>query len=97
MNATIAILTRWRRSLERLVRRFVRWKYIIQTHKDHAARLNRSVEVENVLLACASGKREMASRDECRALAYKLGVPDEFRSPNDKAEPLPPDGERGRH
>ena len=37
--------------------------------------LNRRVEVENVLLACAAGKRPMLTREECRALAFKLGVP----------------------
>ncbi len=83
MNAPIATATRWRRSLERLVRRFVRWKYVVLTYRDYAARLNRSVEVENVLLACAAGKRDALSKEECRLLAYKIGVPDVFRSPND--------------
>lgn len=82
MNAPIASTTRWRRALERKVRRFVRWKYVILTHRDYAARLNRSVEVESVLLACAAGKRPALSQKEYGQLAYKLGVPDEFRSPN---------------
>jgi len=63
----------------------VRWKYVIHTHKDYAARLNRSVEVEQALLDCASGKRPVLSRDECRQLAVKLGVPECFRSPNGQA------------
>lgn len=88
MNAPIATATRWRRSLERLVRRFVRWKYVVLTYRDYAARLNRSVEVESVLLACAAGKRDMLSKEECRQLAYKLGVPDEFRSPNCRIDEL---------
>ena len=70
--------------LHRMVRRFVHWKYVVLTHKDYAALLNRSVEVETVLLAGAAGKREMVSPEECLALAYKLGVPAEFRSPSDK-------------
>lgn len=69
-------------SLERMVRRFVRWKCAALTFCDYAARLNRSVEVENVLMACAGGKREMLSKEECRQLACKLGVPDEFRPPS---------------
>lgn len=85
MSAPIATETRWRRSLERLVRRFVRWEYVILTHKDYAARLNRSVEVEQALMDCASGKRPALSKDEYRQLAVKLGVPDEFRSPNKEA------------
>lgn len=71
----------WAVRCSALVRRFVRWKYVILTHRDYANRLNRSVEVENVLLACAAGKRDL-SKDECRQLAVKLGVPECFRSPN---------------
>ena len=74
----------WAVRCSALVRRFVRWKYVILTHKDYAARLNRSVEVEQALMDCAAGKRPALSKDECRQLAVKLGVPECFRSPNDK-------------
>lgn len=65
--------------MRRVIRFVVRWKYVILTYSDYANRLNRSVEVENVLLQVAQGKREQLSRDECRSLANKLGVPDAFR------------------
>lgn len=82
MNALIAAWMRWRRSLWR-------WKYVILAHRDHAALLNRSVEVENILRACAAGKRDPLSKEECRQLAHLLGVPDEFRLLNDRlARPL---------
>lgn len=41
--------------------------------------LGRRVDVENVLLAVAGGKRGPLSADECRDLAYRLGVTDEHR------------------
>ena len=45
----------------------------------------RRVKVENELWACAFGKREMPSREECRDWALLLGVPEEFkRFQNDK-------------
>ena len=94
MSAPIATATRWRLSLERLVRRFVRWKYVVLTYGDYHDRLNRSVDVEIVLLSVATGKRGPLTAEECRALAMKLGVPDEFRSPNEKlknAGPRTPD------
>lgn len=69
--------------LHRLVRRFVRWKYVVLTYRDYHNRLNRSVDVEIALWSVASGKRGPLTPDECRKLALKLGVPDEFRSPND--------------
>jgi hypothetical protein len=86
MNALIATATRWRRSLERLVRRFMRWKYVVLTYHDYHNRLNRSVDVETALWSVASGKRGPLNPDECRQLALKLGVPDEFRSPNVKGQ-----------
>lgn len=82
MNALIATATRWRRSLKRFVRRFVRWKYVVLTCRDYHNRLNRSVDVETALWLVASRKRGPLTPDECRQLALKLGVPDEFRSPN---------------
>ena len=43
--------------------------------RDHGKELNRRVEVENVLLAVWRGKRDMLTQEECKELAYKLGVP----------------------
>lgn len=37
--------------------------------------LNRRVEVEEVLLRAAAGRRPPPTAEECRALARKLGVP----------------------
>jgi hypothetical protein len=45
------------------------------------ADLNRRVDVENVLLSVAAGKRAALTPDECRDLAYRLGVPEEYRKP----------------
>ena len=42
---------------------------------EYAKELNRRVDVENVLAMVAAGKREMLTREECRQLAKKLGVP----------------------
>jgi hypothetical protein len=39
----------------------------------------RRVRVEQRLLDAASGKQPLPDRDECRALAHILGVPDEYR------------------
>lgn len=41
--------------------------------------LNRRVEVEQRLLDASSGKKPLPTAEECKALAYRLGVPDEFR------------------
>jgi hypothetical protein len=43
--------------------------------RNHGDELNRRVEVENVLLAVAKEKRPLLTPDECKALAYKLGMP----------------------
>lgn len=51
-----------------------RWR-IIRYHGDT---LNRSAEVENVLFAVAAGKRPLLTKEECRELAFKLGVPSHF-------------------
>lgn len=53
-----------------LYRLRVRWRMWRNTGSD----LNRRVEVENVLLSVASGKRGPLSKDECRELAFTLGV-----------------------
>jgi hypothetical protein len=47
-----------------------RWR-LITAHGDE---LNRRVEVENVLLAVAAEKRPALTPDECRKLAYRLGM-----------------------
>ncbi len=59
--------------------KFIRWKYVILTHKDYYKVLNRSVDVQDTLMAVAAGKRDLLSREECKKLASKLGVPDEFQ------------------
>jgi hypothetical protein len=48
-----------------------RWRLI----RNSGDMLNRRVEVENVLLSVAKGKRPPLTPDECKALACKLGVP----------------------
>lgn len=50
-----------------------RWRLI----RSHGSELNRRVEVENVLLSVAAGKRGPLSPDECRVLGLKLGTPRE--------------------
>ena len=57
------------------MKHLLRWLYAIRTIRSYANRLNRCVDVENVLLAVASGKRQILTREECRALAVKLGTP----------------------
>lgn len=58
-----------------MTRTVIRWLYALRTIRSYAASLNRRVDVENVLFAVAAGKRPMLSREECRALALKLGTP----------------------
>lgn len=50
-----------------------RWRLI----RNHGDELKRRVAVEQVLFDVARGKRGMLTQEECRALAYKLGVPSE--------------------
>ena len=57
--------------LQRLRALFSLWR----RYPDH---LNRRVDVENRLLMAASGKQPLPDADECRRLAYKLGVPSSF-------------------
>lgn len=52
-----------------------RWYYVARTFRNYGADLNRRVDVENTLLAVASGKRGPLTPAECWALAMKLGVP----------------------
>lgn len=42
-------------------------------HEEYSKALNRRVDVENTLAAVAAGKREPLTREECKALAQKLG------------------------
>jgi len=49
--------------------------------RSYEVSLNRRVAVEELLIAVANGKRDLLSREECRELAAKLGVPDDFMSP----------------
>lgn len=55
------------------------WLTRIRAHwrliRNHSHHLNVRVEVENVLLKVAAGKRGPLSKEECLALAYKLGMP----------------------
>lgn len=51
---------------------FSRWMFAARTFPSYAARLNRCVEVEQLLLDVANGKRDVFTRDECRALAFRL-------------------------
>lgn len=51
-----------------------RWRIVV----NHGDELNRRVTVENVLLNVASGKRPMLTKEECRQLAYKLGIPTKY-------------------
>ena len=57
----------------------MRWKYTILTYRDYHNRLNRIADVESTLWLVVAGKRGPLTCDECRQLALKLGVPDEFR------------------
>lgn len=59
--------------------KLIRWKYVLLTHKDYYKLLNRSVDVQDTLMAVAAGKRDALSREECKKLANKLGIPDEFQ------------------
>jgi hypothetical protein len=44
-----------------------------------AQSLNRRAEVEQWLFDASTGKRALPNAEECRALAMKLGVPNELR------------------
>lgn len=59
-------------------RQLYRWWYLLKTFRDHAARLNRSVDVENVLLRAAALGISITP-DECRKLALRLGTPEQLR------------------
>ena len=52
-------------------RLWYRWRLV--TRSDQM--LNRRVDVENVLLNTATGKRPPLTREQCRALAMYLGDP----------------------
>lgn len=42
--------------------------------KDHAKRINRCAEVEQVLFDIARGKRDLPTREECRQMAIRIGT-----------------------
>lgn len=42
--------------------------------------LNRRVSVEQELFDCAAGKRPLPTAEQCREMALRLGVPDEYRT-----------------
>jgi hypothetical protein len=56
------------------VNRLQRFVWKLRYLRTTARGLNRRVDVENVLFNVAAGKRPMLTRDECRALAVKLGT-----------------------
>ena len=62
-------------ALDRCWRRIVRFKYVFLTYKDYADMLNRVADAQNTLMRVYSGKQDNLSREECRKLANKLGVP----------------------
>jgi len=53
--------------------------------RSYETSLNRRAAVEEVLFNVANGKRGPLTRDECRDLALKLGVPDDFMQPRKEA------------
>jgi hypothetical protein len=56
--------------LPRAHRLRARWRIL----RNHGEELSKRAAVEVVLLDVASGKRPMLTRDECRELAYRLGM-----------------------
>jgi hypothetical protein len=48
-------------------------------HQTRSEDFARRVEVEQFLLDCAGGKRPLPDRESCRALAHRLGIPDDYR------------------
>lgn len=55
-----------------MIAKFRRLLFTIRTFKNYTQRLSRCVDVENILLDVANGKREMLTKQECRELAFKL-------------------------
>lgn len=54
--------------------RLQRFLWKLRYLRTAAKGLNRRVDVENALAEVAAGKRPLLTRDECRALAVKLGT-----------------------
>jgi mannose-6-phosphate isomerase-like protein (cupin superfamily) len=50
----------------------------------------RRVAVEQRLLDAYTGKAPLPTREECRELAHRLGIPDEYRAPTPAALPSSP-------
>lgn len=64
------------------MRRFRRLRCLIATWRwvrHYEKSLNERVKVEQELFDCASGKRVMPTREQCRQWAMRLGVPPEWR------------------
>lgn len=53
-----------------------RWRARWRIFRNHGKALNRRVDVENVLISVAQGKRDLLTREECQQLANKLGMTD---------------------
>ena len=62
-----------------VVLRLRRLRYRIAKFRSFGAEINRRAAVEAELFDMASGKKPLPSADDCRRLAIKLGVPDEYR------------------
>lgn len=63
-----------------------RLRSAIHYWRDSADALNRRVEVENTLLLAAAGRRPLLTREECRAMALRLGVPGWARKEDGNAD-----------
>lgn len=59
--------------------RLRRLRYRIAKFRSFGAEINRRAAVEAELFDMASGKKPLPTADDCRRLAIKLGVPDEYR------------------
>lgn len=54
------------------MRFYERYYYALRSVRNLAERFNRCVEVEQILLNVANGKRELLTKEECRELAFQL-------------------------
>ncbi len=55
---------------------FLRWRWMHAYEQS----LNRRAEVEQHLLDCANGKCPLPDTADCRELAHRLSVPNEWKS-----------------
>ena len=63
-----------------VVLRLHRLRYRVKHFKSYGAEINRRAAVEAELFDMAAGKKPLPGADDCRRLAIKLGVPDEYRT-----------------